>query len=62
MGGLEKISYDSKEKILYGVSEAGFVSSCSDPYHVKNFFLHAGQKTYLIIIVNLTLLLLDHID
>jgi hypothetical protein len=27
MGGLEQISYDSKEKIIYGVSEAGFVSS-----------------------------------
>ena len=27
MGGLEKVAYDSKEKILYGVSEQGFVSS-----------------------------------
>jgi hypothetical protein len=27
IGGLEKTSYDSKERILYGVSEAGFVSS-----------------------------------
>lgn len=26
MGGLEKVAYDSKEKILYGVSEQGFVS------------------------------------
>lgn len=26
MGGLEKVTYDSKEKILYGVSEQGFVS------------------------------------
>ncbi len=27
MGGLEKTSFDSKEKILYGISEQGFVSS-----------------------------------
>ena len=27
MGGMEKVAYDSKEKILYGVSEQGFVSS-----------------------------------
>ena len=27
MGGMEKLAYDSKEKILYGVSEQGFVSS-----------------------------------
>lgn len=27
MGGLEKVAYDSKEKILYGVSEQGFVST-----------------------------------
>mmetsp|Transcript_5683 Transcript_5683/g.11085 ORF Transcript_5683/g.11085 Transcript_5683/m.11085 type:complete len:706 (+) Transcript_5683:69-2186(+) len=26
MGGLEKTSYDSKEKILYGVSEQGFIT------------------------------------
>lgn len=26
MGGLEKVAFDSKEKILYGVSEQGFVS------------------------------------
>jgi hypothetical protein len=26
MGGLEKTAYDSKEKILYGVSEQGIVS------------------------------------
>jgi hypothetical protein len=62
MAGLEQTSYDSKEKILYGVSEAGFVSSCSNPYHVKNYFLYAGHKAYLIIIVNLTSTLLDHID
>jgi len=29
MGGLEKVAYDSKEKILYGVSEQGFVSPSS---------------------------------
>jgi hypothetical protein len=27
MGGLEKTSYDAKEKLLYGVSEQGFVSA-----------------------------------
>ena len=27
MGGLEKTAYDSKEKIFYGVSEQGIVSS-----------------------------------
>ena len=26
MGGMEKIALDSKEKILYGVSEQGFVT------------------------------------
>jgi len=26
MGGLEKVAYDSKEKILYGVSEQGFIT------------------------------------
>lgn len=26
MGGLEQVSYDSKEKILYGISEAGFIT------------------------------------
>ena len=26
MGGLEQVTYDSKEKILYGISEAGFIT------------------------------------
>ena len=26
MGGLEKVAYDEKEKILYGVSEQGFIT------------------------------------
>lgn len=26
MGGLETVSYDKKEKLLYGISEQGFVT------------------------------------
>ena len=34
MGSLEKVAYDSKEKILYGISEQGFVSSSSGGHDV----------------------------
>lgn len=60
MGGLEKVAFDSKEAILYGVSEQGFVSSVMSQY-----LMPVMSSCNLVFIVRLILFMLpfaDHLD